>query len=92
VFAVAPPVNLQNNRVCVPVATKKCGIVADRLLRTRSTFSKSVMVSVAVSKPECTELIFIEPGLKVNGQYYHDLLSDQLLPAIRHIAGDICTF
>jgi len=28
----------------------------------------------------------------VNGQYYRDLLSDQLLPAIRHTAGDVYTF
>jgi inhibitor of nuclear factor kappa-B kinase subunit alpha len=93
VFTVAPPVNLQNDRVYAPVATKKRDIVADRLLRTRSTFSKSVMVSVAVSKLGCTGLIFVEPGVKVNGQYYREfLLSDQLLPAIRRIAGDIYTF
>ena len=77
---------LRHDRVYVPVATMKRDIVADRQLRTRSTFSKSVMVSVAVSKLGCTGLIFIEPGVKVNGQYYRDLLSDQLLPAIRHIA------
>lgn len=93
VFTVAPPVNLQNDRVYAPVATKKRDIVADRLLHTRSTFSKSVMVSVAVSKLGCTGLIFVEPGVKVNGQYYREfLLSDQLLPAIRRIAGDIYTF
>jgi inhibitor of nuclear factor kappa-B kinase subunit alpha len=93
VFTVAPPVNLQNDRVYAPVATKKRDIVADRLLRTRSTFSKSVMVSVAVSKLGCTGLIFVEPGVKVNGQYYREfLLTDQLLPAIRRIAGDIYTF
>ena len=93
VFTVGPPVNLQNDRVYAPVATKKRDIVADRLLRTRSTFSKSVMVSVAVSKLGCTGLIFVEPGVKVNGQYYREfLLSDQLLPAIRRIAGDIYTF
>ena len=28
----------------------------------------------------------------MNGQYYRDLLSDQLLPAIRHTAGDVYTF
>ena len=51
------------------------------------------MVSVAVSKLGCTGLIFVEPGVKVNGQYYHEfLLSGQLLPAIRRIAGDIYTF
>jgi len=29
----------------------------------------SVMVSIAVSKFGMTELIFVDPGMKVNGQY-----------------------
>ena len=33
-----------------------------------------------------TDLIFIDPGMKVNGQYYCDvLLSQQMLPAIKHV-------
>ena len=90
VFTVAPPVN---DRVYAPCGTKKRDIAADRLLRTRPTFSKSVMVSVAVSKLGCTELIFVEPGMKVDGAYYQDvLLSHQMLPAIRHLAGDVFMF
>ena len=51
------------------------------------------MVSVAVSKLGCTELIFVEPGVKVDGAYYRDvLLSHQMLPAIRHLAGDVFVF
>ena len=51
------------------------------------------MVSVAVSKLGCSGLVFVEPGTKVNGAYYRDeLLSKQLLPAIRHIAGDTFVF
>jgi len=43
----------------------------------------SVMVSVAVSQVGMTKLIFVDPGVKVNGQYYRDvLLSQQMLPAI----------
>jgi len=39
------------------------------------------MVSIAVSKMGMTELIFVVPGMKVNGQYYRDvLLSQQMLP------------
>ena len=49
VFTVALPVNLQSDRVYAPVSSKKRDIVAGRLLRTRSTFGESVMVSVAVS-------------------------------------------
>ena len=71
----------------------KRDISTDRLLRTRPTFSKSVMVSVAVSKLGCTQLIFVEPGVKVDGAYYRDvLLSHQMLPAIRHLAGDAFVF
>lgn len=93
VFTIAPPVNLQNDRVYVSHEVKKRNIAAKRLLRTRSTFSKSVMVSVAVSKLGCTELIFVEPGVKVNGAYYRDvLLSQHMLPAIRDLAGDLYVF
>ena len=35
----------------------------NRLLRTCSNFSKSVMVSVGVSSLGCTELIFFNPGV-----------------------------
>jgi len=51
------------------------------------------MVSIAVSKMCMTELIFIIPGMKVNGQYYRDaLLSQQMLPVIEHVAGDTFVF
>jgi hypothetical protein len=35
------------------------------------------MASVAVSKPGCTELFFIELSVKVNGAYYWDVLLKQ---------------
>ena len=47
----------------------------------------SVMVSVAMSLVGMTELIFVNPGVKVNGQYYCDvLLSQQMLSAIKCVA------
>jgi len=93
VFTVEPPFNSQNDRVYAPVGTKKRSIAPSRLLRTRSTFSKSIMVSVAVSKMGVTGLIFVDPGVKVNGQYYRDvLLSQQMLPAIKYVAGDTFVF
>lgn len=93
IFTVEPPFNSQNDRVYAPVRTKKRNIDPSRLLRTRSTFSKNVMVSVAVSKMGVTELIFIDPKVKVNGQYYRDvLLSQQMLPAIRNVASDLFVF
>ena len=51
------------------------------------------MVSTAVSKMGMPELIFVDPGMKFNGQYYHDvLLSQQMLSAIKHVAGDTFVF
>jgi len=51
------------------------------------------MVSVAISKLGCTNLIFVEPGVKINGQHYRDvLLMQELLPAICSIAGDVFVF
>ena len=47
------------------------------------------MVLVGMSKLGCTHLIFVDPGVKVNGCYYRELLlSQQLLPAIRQVSGD----
>jgi len=38
-------------------------------------------------------LFFVEPGVKVNREYYRDiLLSQQMLPAIRHAAGENFVF
>ena len=93
VFTVATPKNPQNDRVYAPVTTKKKHIAAERLLRTRTTFSQSVMVSVGVSKLGCTNLIFVEPGVKINGAYYRDvLLLQELLPAIREASGEFFIF
>jgi len=64
-------------------------IAAERLLLTRSTFSKSLMVSVGVSKLGQTQLIFVDPAVKINGAYYRDvLLTQQLPPVVQEISGD----
>ena len=44
-------------------------IPAGRLVRERENFSRSVMVSVAVSKVGKTSIVFVEPGAKVNSDY-----------------------
>jgi len=86
VFTVEPPFNSQNDRVYAPVDNKKRYIDPSRLPR------MSVMVSVAVAQVGMTELIFVNPGVKVNGQYYCDvLLSQQMLPAIKRVA-ERCLF
>jgi len=59
-------------RVCPTWKTEEVGI-SRAPIRTRATFSKSVMVSVAVSLLGTTELMFIEPGVKINGAYYRDV-------------------
>jgi inhibitor of nuclear factor kappa-B kinase subunit alpha len=92
-FTVAAPKNAQNDRLYVPAVTRKKQVSAARLLQTRTTFTKSVMVSVGVSSLGATELIFIDPGVKINGAYYRDvLLSQQLLPAIRELSGEYFIF
>ena len=68
IFTVAAPSNTQNDRLYVPVAVHKKDVAANRLLRTRATYSKSVMVSVGVSALGRTNLHFVDPGVKVNGQ------------------------
>jgi len=55
-----------------------------RLLRTRPTFSRSVMPSVGISALGRTSIQFVDPGVKVNGDYYNNVLSRQgLLPEMR---------
>src|SRR6218665_201293 len=65
---------------------------ANRLLRIRPTFSRSLMVSVAVSKLRCTELFFVEPGVKVSGDYYRDVLLLEMFPAIWGMSSDFFIF
>jgi len=63
---------------------KKKHVAAERLLHIRTTFSQSVMVLFGVSKLGVTDLLFVDPGAKVNDAYYCDMfLSQQLLPMMR---------
>src|SRR6218665_2305008 len=51
------------------------------------------MVSVAVSKLGCTELSFVEPGVKVNGKYNRNvLLMEKMLPANWGMSSDFFIF
>jgi len=88
-FSVAMPVNMQNDRLYVPTASKKRDISATHLLKTRSNFSKSVMVSVAVSSLGASNIHVLELGVKINGAYYRDVvLRQMLLPDIRAASGN----
>ena len=100
IFSVATPRNTQNDRLYVPFGDHKKNV--ERLLRTRPTFSKTVMVSVGVSALGKTILHFVDPGTKINGKYYRDVLlistvipstslsSRMGLPHIEHERLSIC--
>jgi len=47
VFSVAAPSNMKNDHVYIPLETRKKRVASERLLRTRPTFSETVVVSVA---------------------------------------------
>jgi len=81
-FTVASPIKMQNDSIYVQTAVKKDDITDNRLLQVRSTFSRSVMVSVAMSKLGHTDLIFVQPGVKVNGVYYRDVQLQKMPLAI----------
>ena len=88
IFTVAAPGNCQNDRLYAPIAVRKKDVAADQLLRTRPTFSKLVMVSVGVTALGRTNIHFVDPGVKVNGQYYrHILLMRYLLPDIKQYSA-----
>jgi len=75
------------------LTTKKKEVARERLLRTRPTFSQSLMVFVGISKLGCTDLVFVDPGVKINGAYYrYMLLSKQLLPVMREVSGEFFVF
>ena len=73
------------------VATLPCEML---MFTNRATFCQSLVVSLGMSKLVCTHLIFVDPGVKINGCYYcyyrEELLNQHLLPAIRQVSGDFC--
>jgi len=56
-------------------------------------FSQCAMVSVAVSKLGKTDLVFVQPGAKVNSVYCcENVLEQSLLPAIHRISNNDFVF
>ena len=51
----------------------------------RSSVTKSVKVSVIVSKIGRTHLIFVDPEVEINGAYYREVLVTQMLLSVMHI-------
>ena len=65
----------------------------ERLLQTHSTFSKSVMVAIGVSRLGQMDPIFIDFKVEINGTCYHEvLLTQKLLPVMREICGEFFIF
>jgi len=86
------PSNTQNDRLYSKVNTKR-DVSLTRLINGRKHFTQSVMVSVAASHLGKTDLVFIQPGAKVNSIYYcHEVLAKGLLPVIRCLSGNDFTF
>ena len=55
--------------------------------------AQSLMVSVTVSSLGATQLHFLEPGVKVNGDYYRNaVLLNMVLLDIRSVFGDYYVF
>jgi len=80
------------NCVYALAATRKRQVAPERLLQTRSTFTKSVIVSIGVSKlgrmvrnrPD-----FFDARVKINDAYYREvLLAQKLQPVVREICGE----
>ena len=58
-----------------------------------SATAQSLMVSVTVSSLGAMQLHFLEPGVKVNGDYYQNaVLLNMLLLDIRSVFGDYYLF
>ena len=85
-FTVDTPRNTQNDRVYANVE-KKNKITDERLYTTKATFPKKIMVSVGISKLGKTSLFFVDPGAKVNAEYYRNNLLAKMIPEMEDITG-----
>ena len=68
-------------------ARSKEEIDEKRLLVGQTAFPKNVMISAGVSKLGKTSIIFVEPGVKVNGQYYRDHVLDVMLEEMQTMSN-----
>jgi len=75
-------------KLCLCAATRKRQVAPERLLQTRSAFTKSVMVSMGVSKLGRMVQSRPDARVKINGAYYREvLLTQKLLSVMREICG-----
>ena len=80
IFKVQQHYNHQNDRVYVSKDTLASEVSAKRIQQGRTGFPKSIMVSVSVSKLGKTSIHFVEPGCKVNAEYYRGTLLKDMIP------------
>ena len=84
------------NCIYALAATRKRQVAPELLLQTRSTFTKSVMVSMGVStlgEWSGINLIFIDARVKINDGYYREvLLTQKLLPIMCKVCGEFVIF
>jgi len=71
------------------IYTRRLRQKRDCYAHARLVFQEVVMVSVGVSKLGQTQLIFVDPAVKINGAYYRDVLLTQQLLATAFRAGDL---
>ena len=86
IFKVRQVYNVQNDRVYAPKDQKKSKVNPDRILAEQSGFPEWIMVSVAISRAGKTSVFFVEPGTKVNAQYYCNVLLKDLIPQMNRLA------
>ena len=85
IFKVKQQYNTKNDVFYVPKGTLKKDVPDKRLHREQSGFPKQIMVSVAVSKAGKTSVLFVEPGAKVNANYYTTVLLNKMVPQMNRL-------
>ena len=77
----------QNDRFYAKV-NKKSEVPENRLMKQVTGYPTKLMVSAAVSKLGKTSIIFVESGLKVDGEKYRNHLLKSLIPQMKRIAKE----
>ena len=78
---------MQNDCLYVAHSLRRKNISVRWLLHTRATFRWCLLEYQNLDA--LSELIFVDPGAKINGQYYWDVLLQKLLPAMRRVSGNV---
>lgn len=86
-FKLQSPLNTQNNRVYGEKGTKR-SISDQRLYVERAAFPKSVMISAGVSMHGKTTIHFVEPGVRMNSDYYCNTVLSEILPQMHAMCPD----